>query len=80
MHPTPTAVYLTLSDPAYTDRLAAFLASLGKTVRMSGPSEVVIEEALDDFELALYLRVWHVLYPDTVVTVQSPGEGLHAVS
>jgi hypothetical protein len=79
MHSPPTAVHLHLSDPAYTERLAAFLASLGKTVRTAGPAEVVIEEALDDFELALYLRVWHVLYPDTVVTAGSPGEGLHAV-
>jgi hypothetical protein len=81
MHSNPTAVYLNLSDPAYTDRLAAFLASLGKTVRTTGPTSVAIEEALDDFELALYLRVWHVLYPDTVVTVEgpAPGEGLHAV-
>lgn len=69
MDSSSTAVYLNISDPVYSERLADFLASLGKSVRLAEPGEVVVEEALDDFELTLYLRVWHVLYPDTLVTV-----------
>jgi hypothetical protein len=61
---------LTLRDPAYTDRLASFLRSLGQRPIVSGPDHVDLEEAGNDTELAeleIYLRVWRVLYPDAEV-------------
>jgi len=61
---------LTLRDPAYTDRLASFLRSLGQRPIVSGPDHVDLEEAGNDtdlVELEIYLRVWRVLYPDAEV-------------
>lgn len=61
---------LTLRDPAYTDRLASFLRSLGQRPIVSGPDHVELEEggdAVDRAELEIYLRVWRVLYPDAEV-------------
>ena len=61
---------LFLSDPSYTDRLAAFLTSVGRRAVVSAPDRVDIDETTDDsqhVELELYLRVWRVLYPDADV-------------
>ena len=61
---------LLLRDPSYTDRLAAFLTSVGRRAVVSAPDCVDIDETADDsqhLELELYLRVWRVLYPDAVV-------------
>ena len=61
---------LTLRDPAYTERLASFLRSLGQRPIVSGPDHVELEEAGDATaraELEIYLRVWRVLYPDAEV-------------
>lgn len=61
---------LTLRDPAYTDRLASFLRSLGQRPIVSGPDHVDLDEAGNDTdvaELEIYLRVWRVLYPDAEV-------------
>jgi hypothetical protein len=61
---------LTLNDPAYTDRLASFLRSLGQRPIVSGPQHVELDEAggaTDRAELEIYLRVWRVLYPDAEV-------------
>jgi hypothetical protein len=60
---------LTLSDPSYTDRLISFFASLGRTLRSPEPGRLVLDEELAELELAMYLRVWHVLHPNAVVTV-----------
>jgi hypothetical protein len=63
---------LTLRDPAYTDRLASFLRSLGQSPVVSGPLRIEIDEhagAPDRAELEIYLRVWRVLYPDAEVDV-----------
>jgi hypothetical protein len=64
---------LTLSDPAYTERLATFLESLGQSALVAGPDQVelVVDERSDlvGSELKIYLRVWGVLYPDAKVTV-----------
>jgi hypothetical protein len=60
---------LTLSDPSYTDRLISFFASLGRTLKSPEPGHLVLDEELADLELAMYLRVWHVLHPNAVVTV-----------
>jgi len=59
---------LTLRDPAYTERLASFLSSLGQRPIVSGPRNLDLEpEEGDREELEIYLRVWRVLYPDAEV-------------
>jgi len=66
-------VQLLLSDPAYTDRLASFLRSLGQRPMVTGPDRLELEPAEDDesrVELEIYLRVWRVLYPDANVEVE----------
>jgi hypothetical protein len=57
---------LLLDDPAYTERLAAFLRSVGQRPVRSGPLALDVAEA-DAAELEVYLRVWLVLYPDAKV-------------
>ena len=57
---------LLVHDPAYTDRLAAFLRSVGQRPVVSGPSAVDVDET-EAAELEVYLRVWKVLYPDADV-------------
>jgi hypothetical protein len=57
-------------DPAYTERLASFLRSLGRTPTVSGPDQVEIDPPAtetDRAELEIYLRVWRVLYPDAEI-------------
>jgi len=64
---------LHLSDPAYTDRLASFLKSLGQRPMVTGPDYLELEPVVDDesrVELEIYLRVWRVLYPDANVEVE----------
>lgn len=61
---------LLVRDSTYTDRLAAFLTSVGRRAVVNAPDRVDIDESPDDtqhFELELYLRVWRVLYPDADV-------------
>jgi hypothetical protein len=61
---------LLIRDPAYTDRLASFLRSLGQSPIVSGPEQVEIDPPrteTDRAELEIYLRVWRVLYPDAEV-------------
>ncbi len=61
---------LVLRDPSYTDRLAAFLTSVGQPAVVSAPDRVDLDETPEDaqhLELELYLRVWSVLYPDADV-------------
>jgi fructoselysine-6-P-deglycase FrlB-like protein len=65
---------LRLNDPSYTDRLANFLRSLGQTAIVAGPGQLDVDlpptsDALT--ELAIYLRVWQVLYPDTEVQLEN---------
>jgi hypothetical protein len=55
-------VQLVLSDPAYTERLVAFLRSLGQQPVVSGPDSVELEASAAEIEI--YLRVWRVLHPD----------------
>ena len=57
---------LLLHDPAYTDRLAAFLRSVGQRPVVSGPKTIDVAET-EPAELEAYLRVWRVLYPDAEV-------------
>ena len=68
---------LHLSDPSYTDRLVAFLRSVGQTASVTGPGLVevdVVPDAGDLVELDIYLGVWEVLYPGTEVQL-GPGAG-----
>lgn len=61
---------LLLHDPRYTERLAAFLTSVGRRAVVGAADRVDIDETTEDaqhFELELYLRVWSVLYPDAGV-------------
>ena len=63
-----------MRDSGYTDRLAAFLTSVGRPAVVAGPNRIDVsdsEDASDDVELQLYLRVWRVLYPDAEVDL--PG-------
>jgi hypothetical protein len=58
---------LFLGDPSYTDRLAAFLTSVGRPAVVGAPDRVDLDESAEDaqhLELELYLRVWRVLYPE----------------
>ena len=57
---------LLLHDPAYTDRLAAFLRSVGQRPIIDGPMSVDVGDT-QEAELEVYLRVWRVLYPDAEV-------------
>jgi hypothetical protein len=57
---------LVLHDSAYTDRLAAFLRSVGQDPFVSGPDAVEVGDT-PAAELEVYLRVWTVLYPDAEV-------------
>ena len=61
---------LRLSDPAYSDRLAAFLEDLGHPATAVGGT-VVLARAIAEEELAVYLRVWSVLEPDVAVNVEA---------
>jgi hypothetical protein len=68
---------LRLSDPSYTERLANFLRSLGQAAFVSGPAQLEVavpETAAGRDELAIYLRVWNVLYPDTEVHIGGAGD------
>jgi hypothetical protein len=56
-----------LLDPAYTDRLAAYLQSLGQRPVVSGPDSLDLEGDLAEIEI--YVRVWQVLYPDADVEI-----------
>ena len=61
---------LFLRDPSYTDRLAAFLTSVGRQAVVGAPDRVDLDECDQDaehVELELYLRVWRVLHPDADV-------------
>ena len=69
---------LCLSDPSYTDRLATFLRSLGQTVLVVAPGILDVDLAPGASarnELAIYLRVWKVLYPDASVHMDNDDEG-----
>jgi hypothetical protein len=61
---------LFLRDPSYTDRLAAFLTSVGRRAVVGAPDRIDLDEPPEDsehLELELYLRIWSVLYPDADV-------------
>jgi hypothetical protein len=55
---------LRLSDPAYAERLAAFLSSVGVGTTPGAGGVLELEPDVDEDELAIYLRVWGVLNPE----------------
>jgi hypothetical protein len=64
------AMQLLVRDSTYTDRLAAFLTSVGRPAVVAAPNRIEVRDSADagdDVELELYLRVWRVLYPDADV-------------
>lgn len=61
----PSTLQLLLHDPEFTDRLAAFLRSVGQRPRVREPGRIDVD-APDD-ELDAYLRVWRVMHPDAEV-------------
>jgi hypothetical protein len=61
---------LLLRDPSYTERLVAFLTSVGRHAVVAAPDRVILDEHEDDLqhlEVEMYLRVWAVLHPDADV-------------
>lgn len=61
---------LFLRDPSYTDRLAAFMTSVGRRAVVTAPDRVEVDEHDDDLqrlEVEMYLRVWAVIHPDADV-------------
>ena len=72
---------LRLSDPSYTERLANFLRSLGQAAIVAGPTQLDLdlpETSSAREELAIYLRVWQVLYPDAEVQLGEEDDELPA--
>ena len=73
---------LRLGDTIYTERLASFLESLGQATIVSGPNEIELLAPdtgkagdMARREIAIYLRVWSVLYPDAEVSLVGEGSG-----
>jgi hypothetical protein len=64
----PLNLRLLLHDAAYLDRLAAFLESVGQRPVVIAPDRVELSDIARE-ELEVYLRVWHVLYPEAAVVV-----------
>ena len=60
---------LLLRDPEYTDRLAAFLRSVGQRPLVREPGQIEVDAP--DEELDAYLRVWIVLHPEAHVELQA---------
>lgn len=61
---------LLLRDPAYTDRFASFLTSLGQQPVVAAPDRVELAVGADEasrLEVEIYLRVWRVLHPEAEV-------------
>ena len=56
---------LLLRDPDYTDRLVAFLRSVGQEPVVNGPGHIEVDAQSE--ELDAYLRVWQVMHPDVKV-------------
>jgi hypothetical protein len=82
---------LRLGDTIHTERLASFLESVGQSTIVSGPNEIELLAPdtgkagdMARREIAIYLRVWSVLYPDAEVSAVGEGAGemtkAHAIS
>jgi hypothetical protein len=60
---------LLLRDPDYTDRLVAFLRSVGQGPIVSGPGQIEVDAPSE--ELDAYLRVWRVMHPHVEVKLDA---------
>jgi hypothetical protein len=60
---------LFLRDPDFTDRLVAFLRSVGQRPVVDGPGLIEVDAPND--ELAAYLRVWRVMHPEVEVKLSA---------
>jgi hypothetical protein len=69
-HPGTLQMRLLLHDSAYTDRLAAFLRSVGQRPVPAGPLALEVADT-EPAEIEVYLRVWRVLYPEAGVRLQA---------
>lgn len=61
---------LFVCDPSYTERLAAFLTSVGRRAVVAAPDRVDLDETAEDpqgLEVEMYLRVWRVIHPEADV-------------
>jgi hypothetical protein len=56
---------LLLRDPDFTDRLVAFLRSVGQRPIVSAPGLIEVDAPSE--ELDAYLRVWQVMHPEAEV-------------
>jgi hypothetical protein len=56
---------LLVHDPDFTDRLAAFLRSVGQRPVLNGPGQIDVDAPSE--ELDAYLRVWRVMHPEVKV-------------
>ena len=63
-------MFLRLPDPSSSRRLAAFLRSLGIETTDPAPDVLAVGEDVDRSELAIYLRVWDVLHPESATTLE----------
>ena len=61
---------LRLPDPSSARRLAAFLRSLGIETTEPAPDVLEVGEEVDRAELAIYLRVWDVLHPESTASLE----------
>jgi hypothetical protein len=71
--PSGVKLQLKVSDPRYTDRLAAFLQNLGQAAVVAEPGLVELStrnERETRAEVEIYLRVWRVLYPGVDVEIE----------
>jgi hypothetical protein len=60
---------LLLRDPDFTDRLVAFLRSVGQRPIVNGPGQIEVEAQTE--ELDAYLRVWRVMHPEVEVELNA---------
>ena len=63
-------VRLRLPDPSSARRLAAFLRSLGIETTEPAPDVLAVGPEVDRAELAIYLRVWDVLHPESAASLE----------
>jgi hypothetical protein len=59
---------LLLRDPEFTDRLAAYLRSVGQEPRVLEQGRIEVDAPADETDA--YLRVWEVMHPEAAVQLE----------
>jgi hypothetical protein len=59
---------LLLRDPEFTDRLAAYLRSVGQEPRVLEQGRIEVDAPADETDA--YLRVWKVMHPGAAVELE----------